>query len=71
MPGPGEQIAIVKPALWNRFRDLRLAALAGSPEMLGSAPSRERDVDESEWRCEPWMTTPLSSRRPPAGGTSS
>lgn len=50
MPRPEVRITIVEPALWSRFREMRLAALAESPGMFGSTLSRERAFDESEWR---------------------
>jgi ribosomal protein S18 acetylase RimI-like enzyme len=65
MPEPEVQITIVEPALWSRFRDLRLAALAESPEMFSSTLSREREFDESEWhRRAQRPVTFLASRGP-------
>lgn len=40
----------VEPAEWQRFRDMRLAALSDSPRMFGSAVSTELQFAESEWR---------------------
>ena len=40
----------VAPEDWQRLRDLRLAALAESPEMFGSTLAKEQSFDEAEWR---------------------
>lgn len=50
MPTSEVQITRVEPGLWNRFRGMRLAALAQCPEMFGSTLAREQAFDETEWR---------------------
>ncbi len=40
----------VEPGDWQRLRDVRLAALAESPEMFGSNLAKEQSFDEAEWR---------------------
>ncbi len=40
----------VEPDDWQRLRDVRLAALAESPEMFGSTWGKEQSFDEAEWR---------------------
>jgi GNAT superfamily N-acetyltransferase len=39
---------------WEALRDLRLAALADSPDAFGSVLEEERDADEARWRG--WIT---------------
>ena len=40
----------VGPEDWQRLREIRLAALAESPEMFGSTLAKEQSFDEAEWR---------------------
>jgi RimJ/RimL family protein N-acetyltransferase len=40
----------VEPEVWRRLRDVRLMALAESPEMFGSNLAKEQSFDEAEWR---------------------
>jgi ribosomal protein S18 acetylase RimI-like enzyme len=40
----------VGPEDWQRLRDVRLAALAESPEMFCSTLAKEQSFDEAEWR---------------------
>ena len=50
-------IRSVKPDEWQRFRELRLAALAEAPYAFGSTLEREQGFDEAAWRSR------LSGRR--------
>ncbi|OAN41176.1 GNAT family N-acetyltransferase [Microbacterium sp. H83] len=43
-------ITRARPEIWRRYRDLRLAALAESPEMFGSTWQREVDFDDEVWQ---------------------
>ncbi|MFC4785459.1 GNAT family N-acetyltransferase [Nocardioides sp. MAHUQ-72] len=53
-PAEGRSEVVVltraEPDDWQRLRDVRLAALAESPEMFGSNLVREESFDEAEWR---------------------
>ena len=53
-PAEGQSDVIVltrvEPEDWQRLRDVRLAALAESPEMFGSNLAKEQSFDEAEWR---------------------
>ena len=49
-PSDAVLVTRVTPADWQRYRDVRLAALAESPEMFGSTLAKEQDFDEAEWR---------------------
>ena len=40
----------VRPELWQRLREIRLAALADVPEMFGSTLERELAFAADEWR---------------------
>jgi GNAT superfamily N-acetyltransferase len=43
------EIRRLEPDDWRAFRELRLAALAESPDAFGSTLERERDATESQW----------------------
>lgn len=43
------QIRAAGPEEWRRVRDLRLRALADSPEAFGSTLEREREAGEAQW----------------------
>lgn len=49
MPEP-VSLTRAEPDGWERLRDLRLTALAESPEAFGSTWAREQGFDEAEWR---------------------
>lgn len=46
----GFDVVRVGPEIWQRYRDVRLAALQDAPDMFGSTYERELDFDEAEWR---------------------
>lgn len=50
--GPSGVVVLtrVEPADWQRLREVRLAALAESPEMFGSTWAKEQSFEEAEWR---------------------
>ncbi len=43
-------VARIGPEDWQRLREIRLEALAESPEAFGSTEARERGFDAAEWR---------------------
>ena len=45
---PGVRVGLLAPEEWGRLRDIRLAALADSPEMFGSTLERELELEEAE-----------------------
>src|SRR6476660_4862023 len=46
---------------WEALREIRLAALADSPDAFGSTLVEERDADEVRWRG--WITGGVGRRR--------
>ena len=51
--GPGDGsllVARVEPGDWRRLREIRLVALAESPEAFSSTLAREQGFDAAEWR---------------------
>jgi GNAT superfamily N-acetyltransferase len=44
------RIRQVEPGEWEALRDLRLSALADSPDAFGTTFAEERVVDEARWR---------------------
>ena len=53
------------PDDWEVLRDVRLRALAESPDAFGSTVGREREFDEKEWRrrlVRPVYAVPVDGR---------
>ena len=50
MHRPVLHLSRVAPEDWQRLREVRLAAMAESPEMFGSNLAKEQAFDEAEWR---------------------
>jgi ribosomal protein S18 acetylase RimI-like enzyme len=48
------EIRTARPRAWRRVREIRLRALADSPDAFGSSLERERAFRRSEWR--DWVT---------------
>jgi demethylmenaquinone methyltransferase/2-methoxy-6-polyprenyl-1,4-benzoquinol methylase len=48
------RIRRAEPGDWRALREVRLAALADSPDAFGSTLEEERDADEDHWRS--WIT---------------
>jgi hypothetical protein len=54
----------IEPEEWRRLRDLRLQALADTPEAFGSTLARERDYADDVWR--EWAPRAAAGHRTPA-----
>ncbi len=48
------EVRRARPDEWEALREIRLAALAESPDAFGSTLAEERDADEAGWRG--WIT---------------